>query len=271
MNDYIIIGCARSGTTVTHLALKGHPNVYALNDEIRIPPFFLNPLSLVTFGNNTKAETELFLPLFFNLVTSINPEGKNIQAKGLKTAVAFPGDAALFVEKVQKYLPHVHIIFVNRKDYVAQYASLVRAAKTGQYHSWGKAKKQINRIRLNKFRYYSYLLDCLETRDNIHRLKKTHRFCEFLYEEDITNRNYSKIFNFLEIEDISPSWLRSEKIAPNPEDFIVNYFELGKKTKEIIGKYEIGANLNFIWQIRRCILLGRKLKNHLLGRLSGKS
>ena len=45
---YILVGPARSGTTVTHLALKGHPNVSAVRDEVRIDPLFTQGMGAFT-------------------------------------------------------------------------------------------------------------------------------------------------------------------------------------------------------------------------------
>ena len=37
---FVIVGMARSGTTVTLQALQGHPDVRTAMDEIRVDPFF---------------------------------------------------------------------------------------------------------------------------------------------------------------------------------------------------------------------------------------
>ena len=66
---YIVIGCGRSGTTVTHLALRGHPNVCALNDEVKILPLFNNGINCYTYGNNTVEERGKQLGVLFDALT----------------------------------------------------------------------------------------------------------------------------------------------------------------------------------------------------------
>lgn len=129
MRKYIVIGCARSGKTVTHLAIKGHPNVYALNDEVKIRKLSENPLSLVTHGSNLKSKENIFIRNLFETLINLNPVNKNNKAKGIKVAVSKPDDAKLFVKRIQHYFPDVYIIFVKQNNLVAQYSSMARAKK----------------------------------------------------------------------------------------------------------------------------------------------
>ncbi len=68
MTNYIIIGPARSGTTVTHLILKGHPQVSALNDEIKVMQLFGKGISAYTFGNDSEYEITLGFRKAFKLL-----------------------------------------------------------------------------------------------------------------------------------------------------------------------------------------------------------
>jgi len=61
-NRYLIVGCGRSGSTLIHLLLKGHPNIVALNDELKVSPFFTKGISTFTFGSDlVRGKTSAFL------------------------------------------------------------------------------------------------------------------------------------------------------------------------------------------------------------------
>ena len=56
---YLIVGYSRSGTTVIHLALKGHPQVSAFNGELRPEPFF--SLGISAFNGSPAGNSEVEL------------------------------------------------------------------------------------------------------------------------------------------------------------------------------------------------------------------
>ncbi|MFW6026212.1 MAG: sulfotransferase [Candidatus Woesearchaeota archaeon] len=253
LRKYIIIGCSRSGTTVTHIALKGHPHVYALNDEVKIKNLFHNPLSLFTHGNNLKEEEEKFIRVLFEDITSLNPAQKKINAKGIKVAVAKPEEAKLFVSRIKTFFPDVYIIFVKRNELLAQYASAVRAQKSGKHHSWQKAKKNVPKIKINKYKYVSYLLDCLQIHSEIEQLNLTNHFIEFNYENDIMQNNYGKLFEFMKLDNIPPDWIDANKLSPSPQTFIKDYGRLQELTKNIIVKYNNNDNLTKEMRIKSII------------------
>jgi hypothetical protein len=70
---YLIVGMARSGTTVTHRALYGHPKVCALDDEIRVDPFFTRGIEAFTVGGANPWERENGSLQLFDALTSFEP------------------------------------------------------------------------------------------------------------------------------------------------------------------------------------------------------
>ena len=243
---YIIVGPARSGTTVTHLCLAGHPNVSALNDEVKVHPFFTEGISTFTHGNDRETEFKTgFMAIFDALCTLNNRE--ELLACGLKTAIRNLKDAEDFVKSVQAYFPAVIIILTLRNDIVAQYGSLERARITGNWHSWVKSEGRLEgKIILDKDRLHAHAVEYLKTVRELQRLKETHEVFEVFYENDILPDNlqvYYRIFSFLKLPKIEITWLRSKKVAPKPEEFIANYAQHLASMRELRQLFETNPAL----------------------------
>ena len=80
----------RSGTTVTHVCLREHPNATALNDEIGIRPFFERGLSAFTSGAETVPERTLGHLALFDAITSIEAHEHTL-ARWIGRGGLYPG------------------------------------------------------------------------------------------------------------------------------------------------------------------------------------
>ena len=225
MKKYIVIGPARSGTTVTHLILKGHPQVSALNDEVRIEELFGKGISAYTFDNDLQDEKNIGFGKCFDLLALLNV-GPKTRAAGIKCAVGSVRAARVFVERIKLSFPDINIILTVREDIVAQFGSLIRAQETGRYHSWNEEKSKAPlTVTIEKDSYSRYLLENVEIIEILRSLKQTNSFQEISYEKNILlGLDYCEVlYNFLDLEHIEPTWVTSEKVAPNPKGFITNY------------------------------------------------
>jgi hypothetical protein len=116
---YVIVGMARSGTTATHNAVFGHPNVCAMADEFRVDPFFTKGVACFTVGGNNKWERRINYNALFDAVTKYpvgrpDPDGKRLiayngtpsvpkqenLAHGLKVAIPSAEDAKNLVDSL---------------------------------------------------------------------------------------------------------------------------------------------------------------------------
>lgn len=238
LNRYIIVGPGRSGTTVTHLAVKGHPNVSAVRDEIKIAPLFTQGMATFTISGDkylSPQEHKNNISAIFDAITTLEAN-ENTIASGLKIATTSPEEAEELVRCLQTYLTDVTIILTVRDDVVAQYGLRLRSATTGQAHSWrsqtGNGQFTVT-ISPNEFINYAVL--ALDTVQELRKLKATHKVIEINYERDIlanTDKAYSKLFEALGLPQVEISWLNSDKVASPPEEYIINYLEL----KDILEK-----------------------------------
>lgn len=249
---YLIIGCGnRTGTTVLHLLLKGHPEVAALNDELRVAPFFTQRISTFTFGKNSEIEKEKGLSVLFNAITSITatPQTTAIGAKCICMTTSY---AQTLVQTLPKYLPDLKVILMVRNDLLAQYGSNIHAERTGIYHSLHKnfENLKILSIHMKKWAYAGYALKLLTILDILRELHKTHRVMECAYENLLTDPSefYKRLFRFIEISDEEVNWAQLKKILPSPEEYIQNYQKMKRFQEEF--KRAFNADEIPLWEKR---------------------
>lgn len=234
-SKFIVVGHARSGTTITHYILREHSNVSALWDEVDFTPFYDKGLSVFTHGLDKEEEKIIGYKKIFDALISIN-SNENTKAEGLKTAINKPEGAIVFKNTVASYLKDVKIIYVFRDNLTAQYGSFIRAVKTGSWHSWQKDLKTQNpKFKVNKSEFIKYIIKSIEINKTLKELSSTNDFLEVVYERDILPNkieNFHKVFEFLGLPLPDYDFPLS-KIAPEPHEFLINYNELIKIEKEI--------------------------------------
>lgn len=236
---YIVVGHSRSGTTITHLCLKGHPNISAVNDEVKVSPLFTQGIATFTTSADsylTTKEKREGISALFDAITTIETD-ENTIATGLKVAIGSPEKAVQLVGCLQTYLKDLTVILTVRDDIIAQYGSRLRSSATGQAHSWRSNRLNHEfRVTIPRDKFASYAVSALKTLEELRKLKATHQVIEVVYERDILPNNhevYYKIFEFLGLPKVEISWLDSKKVAPPPEKYILNYFELKRLLESI--------------------------------------
>jgi hypothetical protein len=245
---YIIIGMQRSGTTVTHVSLYGHPNVCAMIDEFRVAPFFTAGVASFTVGGTNPWEREHGYKQLFDAVTIYygsppyapepysgsdqNPKPE-ILANGMKIAVPRAADAKALAASLVEFFPEMKIIYVHRDDWLAQYASLQRAAKSGKWHSWTKVDadpaKEPGKIEIVAEQFEAYIHQALEMQETFEGLRATHSVCDVRYETDIAQNSLEtsyRVFDFVGVPRVDPTWVNSQKVSPPIEDFVSNHADM---------------------------------------------
>ena len=260
---YMIIGMGRSGTTVVHTSLRGHPSISATNGEIKIKPLFDQGLATYMISGNSyldEVEKREGVKVLFDAINSIGANKKTM-AIGCKVALWRPQDAALLVKSIQENFTDLKIILVEREDIVAQYGSSLRAKATKQYHQWTESKSQnddvVFRIPIRDF--FSYALRCHQIKQELAALEKTHDVFKVSYEKDILSQDlgvYDRAFNFLGVTTEKVTWTKARKVAPAPEEYIVNYGQLCEQLAEFKLKnfdqskikFSYSENILLVWQ-----------------------
>lgn len=236
MKRYVVLGLARSGTTVVHFALKGHPNVAALNDEVKVS-FFTEGISAFTQRDDNILEKKVGSLSLFDSIAGVFA-GDKTQALGLKCVPDSAAASRKLIDTLNKYYPDLRIVLVVRDDMVSQYGSMLLATLTGNWHSWRKSGKSgKEKVKISKWRFKKYIYNTLAKLNELRELKKTHAFVEFNFEKQLLtpeSPDFSPLFKFIDIPDLKVTWLNSKKVAPPPEDYIVNYETMKRYCDEIL-------------------------------------
>jgi len=240
---YLVIGCPRSGTTVMHMAMAGHPQVTSLSDEMETTPLFAMGLSTFTCGAESNAERQGGLRALFDAITTITAEPGHTH-RGAKVCARSPAEALILVEALRAYLPEVRAILTIRDDLVAQYGSLRKARRSNVWHSWnpGAAAERNRKLKLNGWLFRRYAINTLEVIQTLRTLAESHQVLECSFERLQTEANaiYQEAFSFLDLEPHPVSWLNARKVNPPPADYISNYAGMSRILKTLRSQHACG-------------------------------
>ncbi|UCE03769.1 MAG: sulfotransferase [Candidatus Latescibacterota bacterium] len=272
---YLIMGHQRSGTTLIHSILKGHPRVAALNDELRIAPLFTRGVSTFTFGNDVPEEIEAGYLALFDAITAIRAAHKNALAHGAKVTCGSPDVARQLVESLQRYFRDLKIIHVVRRDLVAQFGSEDSMRRTGVAHSWsrGYAQRRIHNVRFNPWVFEGYASRCLRTQGEVDTLRGTHAVLDVVYEDYLANPEsvHAQLFEFVGVPHSEVTWLEARKLMPPPDRYIDNYAALTNVLQQMRGDPPQlgGARLRaqvafFLYRLRWVLASPRRMRESLL-------
>lgn len=233
----------RSGTTVTHNCLRGHPSISAFREEVEINPFFT--WGMATFTNR-HPETEPGLSTLLDAMTSIQPVSDS-EARGVKITTGSKAAAKTFVEAAQSHLADVRIIHVVRHDVVARFGSWVKSRRTGVWKRKenGSRVKRTPEFEISRHDFADYAVRAYQTQDVLRQLQETHEVLELSYEDIILEGKlptYEPFFEFVDVEPMEADWLSDRKLSPPPESYIKNYHELSALREELWSKLKKGAD-----------------------------
>jgi hypothetical protein len=257
---YLIIGRARSGTTLLHLVLLGHPEVVGLNDELKPEPFFTRALSTFTFGNDLPEERAQGLRRLFDAITGVRATAAT-RALGAKTVCNSAPLATRLVGVLGERMPELRIIHVVRNDLAALYGSAQLGRRSGIMHSWYKnsESRRVEQIAIARAPFTTFALGSLRSTRAVRALAQRHAYLEVAYEDYLKDPSavQQALFRFVGVEPMPASWLKSEKVLPPPGDYIQNYAQAANWTREIEAYLDSGKPNP---TIERADLLGKILE-----------
>ncbi len=223
---YLIIGMARSGNTVTHLALASHPEISACIDEVRFDPFFNKGISVFTYGSETAAEKQNSHLSLFKMMASLSNK-MNSKAFGVHTVVK-SRDAELLVKAIQNNYPSLKIILIKRLNMVAQLASVCRSNKNQIWSSFEPVLFNLEPLAIAEAELIHHIKSVMVAMNAFESLKDTHEVSEWIYEDELEIQKpvFKRLFDFLGVQDFDPSPFIPYKLNPPAENFVTNYKQL---------------------------------------------
>lgn len=221
---FFIVGMQRSGTTVTQVCLSGHPDVSMPGDEVLASPFFTVGLATFTKGKEPYESRALGYQGLFDLIATYLAKRPSL-AHGFKVAVGNHAEALDVCNCIRDFFPDARVVLVSRDDLVAQCGSMALATKSGEWHAWeGQKRTEAGKIELPVAAFDRYAKDCRRAVAQLRTLARTHEVLDFGYETHIDGEfRHDVLFDFIGVPRVDVTWMRMEKLAPPPRDFITNY------------------------------------------------
>lgn len=251
---YLIAGMRRSGTTVTHHCLRGHPNVRAARREVRVYPFFHEGPDTILSGEpiDEKERGREYNALFEGIVRcgdDFQEREDSVQPcpRGVKCAFGTSRDAEMIVDTLRRYFPEVRVVYVVRKDAVAQFGSLRRAGRTGIWHRREKGEgHDAVELCLDPYNFADFAVGTLEVHEIMSRLRESHDVLDISYEDDILEGDittHDPLFEFVGLSPRDATWVQDRKLSPPPREYITNYEQIRKLWDAIRSQYEAGESV----------------------------
>lgn len=211
-NRFLIIGRARSATTMIHRALREHPNISLFYEELNPFNFFSHGPGLfgMSSGRNIPEEEKKlnFLNLFDALSSCQNKE--DTLANGFKIALWQRQGADVVVENIPRYFKDVKIILLFRKNLLDQFISQERARNYNTWHSIDFEKERTRhsneRIRISTSDFIHFIVESKRIDQKLLGLWNSNPCIQFEYESDILANLESvflKINDFLETPHVN--------------------------------------------------------------------
>lgn len=218
---FVIVGMQRSGTTVTHDYLQGHPEVGTPAEEVH-----------AAFFAAGDASGSRFLDVFDHVAGRQSEH----RAVGLKTALPSAAHAVRIADRLRQ-LPAVRVVLVERADLVAQLGSLRRAQSVGTWHRDRQthSDRSAMRIRIGADEFAHYVADVEQSLAPLRALDGG-RLLRLGYERDIASSQFgAELSAFLGITPRGAEVVRLAKIAPAAADYIEDHAALRRLQDELLG------------------------------------
>lgn len=242
---YIVVGRRRSGTTATHLCLRGHPSVGAVHNEVGVEPFLSEGVGAFTYGEErTEEELSNGIPALFDAMTAVQPASK-LKARGMKLTLPSLRLAKTFVKGIQAYLPDVRIVHVQRSNVIARFASLKKAMQSGKWHRRTQDRRHKETIRIDPYDFAEHVIESIQVGQLLRSLRSSHDVLCLSYEDVILQgrlATHAPLFGFIDVEPVEATWLRDKKLSPPPEEYVRNYSELTEIHDRIRSQLKEGSD-----------------------------
>ncbi|WP_075223273.1 sulfotransferase [Acuticoccus yangtzensis] len=232
---FLIVGKQRSGTTLVHQILAGHPNIASNPREASSR--LLTDLGASLFNTNR----DLFLG---NAKDSIGPsetisrlfdlaveQGQRIDghvAAGLKIATGWVHEAQALSDGILTHAPNLRIVHVRREDPVSACVSYEFAAANNRFQIYAGENAPTPRIKINRTQLIHYVADWWAINAAFDRLSALTHYMRVDYERDVltgTLLDGRDLFEFVGAPIVAPTWVNLKKPLPPKEQTVTNLAE----------------------------------------------
>lgn len=252
---FLVVGMQRSGTTVAHQVIAGHPQVASNPREVGPQLFTDFARSYYNSGYDLFAQDGDRLSeggtveRLFDLLVEQGQQIGDRPVIGLKVAVGQVQAAQEIATTIQQYMPALRVIHVARTDPIAAFASLRIAQKSGVFHTQGEGGQGVPKLTLSRHDLVRYINDW----DGINRafssLSALPHYTHVNFEQDIQHGTYlngKAIFECLGLDPMTPDWVSLRKGLPPVADIVVNLEEAEALFETLSPELEKGVDLRVL-------------------------
>lgn len=254
---FLIVGMQRSGTTVVHQIVAGHPEV-ASNPREAAPRLFFD-FGAALFNTDRKlfeadkeglSEREVILDLF-RVAVEQNGRIAAHSVAGLKVATGFTDQARRMVDAILEHLPDLKIIHVRRADPVAACASFLYASENRRFQIHEGENKPRPKITVETEYLLKYLYAWHSINRELERLSQLSGYTCIEYERDIASGEIfdgRAPFNFLGLRPLTVDWVTLTKSLPAKEEMITNAAECDAIAAAMMDDLRSGATMPALYR-----------------------
>ena len=255
---FLVIGMQRSGTTVVHQILSGHPDV--LSNPREAAPRLFYDYGAHYFNTEGKLfPTDNRAPLtraelvrgYFDLAVAQAARGGAGGVRGLKVAIGSGSEAERMTDAVLSDFRDLKIVVVERRDGLAACVSFYFAQQNQRFQVFNGENLAPVRFRLDPDYLVRYLVNWYKINRALRRLSAAEAVLRIGFEDDLASGRVldgEKIFRFVGLRPVPVRWVSLRKALPAPEEMLLNFEECRRTTAETIAALEEGADLPEVYR-----------------------
>lgn len=250
---FLVVGMQRSGTTLVHQLLAGHPDV-ASNPREAAPALF-HDFGATYFNTNRnlfegQSESALgpdqTLIRLFDLAVEQAASISNRGAAGLKVATGRIKEAEAMADAIVAHAPTLRVVHIRREDPIAACVSFEFASKNKRFQIHDGEDTPQPRIQIHRTRLVNYIHNWWAINAAFDRLSVLPHHLRVDYERDLASGALlggETLFDFIGVEPVAPTWVTLKKSLPPKEETVVNLAECEDVAAGVIADLSRGAEL----------------------------
>jgi hypothetical protein len=261
----------RTGTSVIHACIGGHPEVASFPHEVGFVPFFAEGASHFTYGTILQQDERAhILHGVFDALATVDGGG-DVTTIGIKSLMLKEGHARELARLLSRFFPDIKVIRLRRNDLTARFGSLAKARLTNIWHRSGDsvqkalgakardvaAVQSVERagadsanptITLDRYAFLDDILTTHVIEQGLDVLTESHDVLTVDYESDVRDQDMRElstvkpIWDFLDLESVRPDWIDMRKLSLPPSQYIANYAALRSLEHQVWNDLEEGAS-----------------------------
>lgn len=251
---FLVVGMQRSGTTVTHQLVAGHPDIATNAREASAELFidigdsyFSTTKRLFPVHEEVGTQRPELVECYFDLAVRHGGDFDDKALRGLKVAVNRLDRTERMVESILRNMPDLKVILVARSNVVAAAMSAYLFARSHKHRLIHKVEDRgvYEPFELPAEFMANYVVKWRRTNTVLAKLLNLETAMEVHYEQDIEGKRLldgKALFEFLRVKPVSVDWLTLKKNLSPPAELLTNFDEVKTLADHVTALVDSGCN-----------------------------